>query len=192
MAELARRDADLATLARRHGPPPLWDRPAGFQTLLLIILEQQVSLASARAAFERLREAADPLSPGRLLKLPDAQLRGIGFSRQKAGYARGLAEAMVSGAFDPARLADLSDQEARQTLMELRGIGAWTAEVYLLMALRRRDVWPVGDLALQVAVQEVKGLAERPDAGAMLALAEPWRPWRSVAARMLWQHYLSR
>jgi DNA-3-methyladenine glycosylase II len=190
--ELGARDPDLRRLARRHGTPPLWDRPPGFATLVLIILEQQVSLASARAAFDRLHAAIGSPTPRRLLRLGDEELRAIGFSRQKTAYARGLARAILDGGFDLTALADLSDARARAALVRHRGIGDWTADIYLLMALRRPDVWPAGDLALQVAAAEVKGLGARPPRVEMEALAEHWRPWRSVAARMLWQHYLAR
>jgi DNA-3-methyladenine glycosylase II len=190
--ELRTRDADLAAIVARHGAPPLWARQPGFPTLVLIILEQQVSLASARAAFDRLTAATDPLTPARLLRLSDAALKQIGFSRQKAAYARGLARAIEEGSFEPAVLPGLSDDEVRAELIRLKGIGPWSADVYLLMALGRPDVWPAGDLALQIAAQEVKGLTARPSARELTALAEPWRPWRSVAARILWQHYLNR
>jgi DNA-3-methyladenine glycosylase II len=191
VAELSTRDPDLATIAARHGTPPLWARAPGFPTLVLIILEQQVSLASARAAYERLLAATDPLTPEALLQIDDAAMRAIGFSRQKTGYARGLAEAIVEGRFDPVALEMLPDDKARAELIRLKGIGPWTADIYLLMALGRADIMPVGDLALQIAAQEIKGLDERPSADKLLAIAEAWRPWRSVAARLLWHHYLN-
>ncbi len=189
---LSARDADLAAIAARHGTPPLWAREPGFPTLVLIILEQQVSLASAAAAFQRLEEATDPLTPRALLKLDDGTLREIGFSRQKAGYARGLAQAIAEQRFDPAALEAMSDHEARTELLRLKGIGPWTADIYLLMVLGRPDIMPAGDLALQVAAQEVKGLDTRPSSEELMELAEVWRPWRSAAARLLWQHYLNR
>ncbi|MCB0047221.1 MAG: DNA-3-methyladenine glycosylase 2 family protein [Caldilineaceae bacterium] len=190
--ELARRDPDLARIATRYGIPPLWDREPGFPTLVLLILEQQVSLASARAVFERLCAATGSLVPERLLLLDEDGLRAIGFSRQKAGYVRGMAHAIMEGRFDPHTLSEMEDKAARAELIKLKGIGPWTADVYLLMALGRADVWPAGDLALQIAIQEVKGLAARPASSEMETLAEAWRPWRSVAARLLWQHYLGR
>ena len=189
---LCARDPDLADIASRHGTPPLWAREPGFPTLLLIILEQQVSLASAAATFRRLEAATNPLTPQALLELDDSALRAIGFSRQKAGYARGLAKAIAEERFDPAALEAMSDQDARAELLQLKGIGPWTADIYLLMVLGRPDVMPVGDLALQVAAQEVKGLDTRPSPDELLDLAEAWRPWRSAAARLLWQHYLER
>lgn len=190
--ELVARDPDLANIVARYGPPPLWDREPGFPTLLHIILEQQVSLASARAAFDRLRAAADPLSPERFLELSDDELLAIGFSRQKARYGRALAEAIAAGTMDLERLHGLEDEAVHETLQAVPGIGPWTSTVYLLMVLLRPDMWPTGDIALAAAVGEVKGLGRRPDATEMEAFGEAWRPWRSVAARLFWHDYLSR
>jgi DNA-3-methyladenine glycosylase II len=190
--ELAARDPDLAGIVERLGPPPLWDRPAGFGTLVYIVLEQQVSLASAKAAFDRLCAAVDPLTPGGFLELDDVRLLAIGFSRQKARYVRGLAQAVRSDAIDVEALATLPDEEAVRALVALTGIGPWTASIYLMEALLRPDVWPATDMALVAAVTQVKGLERRPDAAGMEALAELWRPWRSVAARLFWHDYLSR
>jgi len=190
--ELSARDADLAGIVARHGPPPLWDRPPGFGTLLRIILEQQVSLASGEAAFDRLRGIADPLTPSRFLALGDAELRTIGFSRQKARYGRALATAVDGGALDLDGLAELDDEAVHSALQGVPGIGPWTSTIYLLMVLGRPDVWPVGDIALAASVGEVKGLGRRPDATEMTVLGEVWRPWRSVAARLFWQDYLGR
>jgi len=190
--ELAARDPDLAAIVERFGPPPLWDRPAGFPTLVYIVLEQQVSLASAQAAFARLCAAVNPLVPERFLELDDAQLLAIGFSRQKTRYARNLARAVAGGEMDLEGLASLADEDVVQSLVALPGIGPWTASIYLMEALLRPDVWPATDMALVAAVAEVKGLERRPDVDRMLALAEPWRPWRSVAARLFWHDYLSR
>lgn len=189
---LIERDADLAASHARWGAPPLWARDPGFATLVKIILEQQVSLASAQATFDRLARAVDPLTPAGVLALDDDALRGLGFSRQKSRYVRHLAEALTAGTLDLAALATQDDDSVRRQLIALKGIGPWSAEIYLLMALRRADAWPAGDLALQVAAQEIKGLAARPDVAALHELAEAWRPWRAVAARMLWHHYLSR
>jgi DNA-3-methyladenine glycosylase II len=190
--DLAARDPDLADIVARHGPPPLWDRQPGFPTLLHIVLEQQVSLASARAAFDRLVAVAEPLTPTRFLELSDAELLAIGFSRQKARYGRALAAAVHSGALDLAGLDRLADDDVQRTLQAIPGIGPWTSTIYLLMVLGRPDVWPAGDIALAVSVSEVKGLGSRPDAATMTELGEAWRPWRSVAARLLWHAYLAR
>jgi DNA-3-methyladenine glycosylase II len=158
--------------------------------LIHIILEQQVSLASARAAFNRLCACVSPLTPASFLTLDDNTLRNTGFSRQKAGYSRHLAQAILAGDLDLDAVARQDDAGARAMLLALKGIGPWTADIYLLMALRRPDIWPAGDLALQIAMQRVKRLASRPTLAEMETLAEPWRPWRAVAARLLWHRYL--
>ena len=189
---LARHDVDLAGIVARHGPPPLWNREPGFATLLHVILEQQVSLASAQAAFDRLSAAADPLTPGRFLELTDAELLTIGFSRQKARYGRALAEAIQTGALDLDALEALDDDAVHEALQSVPGIGPWTSTIYLLMVLLRPDLWPAGDIALAESVGEVKGLGRRPDAAEMATLGEVWRPWRSVAARLFWHDYLAR
>ncbi|CAN5889161.1 DNA-3-methyladenine glycosylase [soil metagenome] len=189
---LAEQDADLATILANHGYPPLWRRPPGFGTLLHIILEQQVSVVSARAAFERLTEVATPLTPESFLELDDAVLKRVGFSRQKTRYGRALAAAVSAGELDLGGLEALDDDAVRRELTRIVGIGNWTADIYLMMALGRPDVWPRGDLALAVAVQEVKGLATRPRSEALSALAEAWQPYRAVAARLFWHYYLSR
>jgi DNA-3-methyladenine glycosylase II len=192
VGELATRDPDLAGIVARFGPPPLWDREPGFATLLHIILEQQVSLASAQAAFDRLLAAADPVTPASFLALGDAGLLAIGFSRQKARYGRALAEAVQSGTLDLGRLHGLDDQAVHDELQRIPGIGPWTSTIYLLMVLLRPDLWPVGDIALAESVGAVKGLGRRPDPVEMTELGEAWRPWRSVAARLFWHDYLAR
>ena len=187
---LAERDADLARILTDLGPPPLWAREPGFPTLVHIILEQQVSLASARAAFVRLVDATSPLTPQRFLALDDGTLKTIGFSRQKITYCRHLAHALVQGNFNLDALHSLDDALARSTLLQLKGIGPWSADIYLLMALRRPDIWPSGDLALAVAVQRVKRLPLRPSIEELHDIGRAWQPWRAVAARMLWYYYL--
>ncbi len=190
--ELTKRDKDLATVVKRYGTPPLWVREPGFPSLIYIILEQQVSLASAKAAFDRLNGAARPLTPGRFLKLSDAELKSIGFSRQKTRYARLLAMEIQKRRLDLRAMHALPDDAARERLLALKGIGPWTADIYLLSALRRPDIWPVGDLALATAVQEVKRLRKRPSPERLEKMSAPWRPWRAVAARLFWHHYLSK
>lgn len=190
-SELSDHDPDLRRVFRRLGPPPLWDRPPGFATLVRIILEQQVSLASARAAFARLTGALPAVEPAGFLALDDETLKTIGFSRQKTRYGRELARTLLAGTLDLDRLGSLPDDEAREALTAVPGIGRWTADIYLLMALRRPDIWPVGDLALRAAAREVKGLPAVPTPAELRTLGEPWRPWRSVAARLLWHHYLN-
>jgi len=191
LTELARRDADLAAVLDKHGPPPLWNRRPGFPTLVHIILEQQVSLASAKAAFEKLQSAISEVTPEGLLGLDDGSLKALGFSRQKTRYCRELSQAIVKGRLDVEGLSRLPDADAKEALMSLVGIGRWTADIYLLMALRRPDIWPKGDLALAKATQQVKDLESLPDQDHLEKMAESWRPWRAVAARVLWHHYLS-
>jgi len=190
--ELSQRDSDLAAVLEKYGRPPLWVRDPGFPTLVYIILEQQVSLASARAAYERLLAATKQLTPARFLRLSDAALKSIGFSRQKTLYTRLLAKALDRGHFDLRHLHDLHDDSARKMLIALKGIGNWTADIYLLSALRRPDIWPIGDLALATAVQEVKRLRKRPSPEKLEKLGSPWRPYRAVAARLFWHAYLSK
>lgn len=192
VAKLCRQDLDLATVVHRFGPPPFWRRDPGFQTLVHIILEQQVSLASAQAALDRLLALVCPLTPAGFLELDDVTLRAVGFSRQKSRYCRLLAQAILTGQLDLDGLAVLEDEAARQVLLAQTGIGPWTAEIYLLMVLRRPDAWPLGDRALVVAAREVKGLEQDPSTEELARLGEAWRPWRAVAARILWHHYLSR
>jgi DNA-3-methyladenine glycosylase II len=189
--ELAGRDHDLGGVLAELGPPPMWDREPGFPTLVHIILEQQVSLASARACFDKLLARVDRLTPAALLELDDETLKAAGFSRQKAAYARGLADAVAGGGLDLDGLATLPDDAVRERLLRIRGVGRWTADIYLLMALGRPDVWPRGDLALATAAQRVKHLDTRPDPEEFHRLGDAWRPWRSVAARLLWHRYLA-
>jgi DNA-3-methyladenine glycosylase II len=190
--KLAERDPALAGVLARFGPPPLWAREPGFPTLVLLILEQQVSLASARAAYDRLvAMIGDPPTPSALLALTDAELLAVGFSRQKTRYARALAAAVASGSLELDRLPGLDDDGVDAALTALPGIGPWTATIYRLMVLRRPDAWPIHDIALAQAYAELHGLVVRPRADEMTALAEGWRPWRAVAARILWHAYLS-
>jgi DNA-3-methyladenine glycosylase II len=190
VARLAANDPAVASSVERFGPPPLWSREASFATLVHLILEQQVSLASALAAFERLRTAlGGSVSPAGLLELDDVAMRAIGFSRQKTGYARDLALALLDG-FDLTALEGMDDDAARRALVGLRGIGRWTADVYLTMSLLRADVWPHGDQALVTGAVELLGLEGRPSFDDLEAIAERWRPYRAVAARVIWHHYL--
>lgn len=187
---LADRDPDLASIVQRYGSPPMWSRPPGFATLIRIILEQQVSLSSARAAYNRLNEATGNVSPTSFLKLNDKELKSIGFSRQKTRYGRQLARGIIDGSVDLEALEGYHDEEARSRLMATKGIGRWSADIYLLMALRRPDVWPHSDIALIKAVTRIKELKSHPSGKEWDAIGEAWRPWRSVAARLVWFEYL--
>jgi DNA-3-methyladenine glycosylase II len=188
---LARGDRRLARLVAQCGPPPLWARRPGFASLLRIILEQQVSLASARALYCRLATAVEQVEPASILALGLAGLRGLGLTRQKASYACGLAEQVLGGQLALDRLGRYDDDEGREHLMRVRGIGPWTANIYLLMALRRPDIWPPGDLALHKALGRLHGSAWVPSSREAEQLAVCWRPLRAVAARILWHAYLA-
>ena len=192
IAILTRRDPDLARITAIAGVPCFPQRKPGFGTLLHIILEQQVSVEAARAMYARLKQELRWVTPERFLRLDDETLRRCGFSRQKMEYGRSLAMAIRDETFDIKALAGLGDEQAMVELIKLKGIGRWSAEVYLLFALARPDVWPADDLGLQLAVQWLKGLDQRPGSPALRALAEAWRPWRTVAACLLWQFYLHR
>jgi DNA-3-methyladenine glycosylase II len=187
---LAKRDAQLAQVVDRYGPPPLWAREPGFATLVHIILEQQVSLASANAAFQKLKNRLGAVTPEHVLALNDDALRETGFSRQKIRYTRALADAVTRGLFVLENLEHAPDDDVRRTLTTLPGIGHWTADIYLSECLLRPDILPRGDIAMQEAFRALKGWAERPDHHLLEQHTAHWRPWRSVGSRLLWHHYL--
>jgi len=188
--KLAKRDEHLAKSLKLYGPPPLWAREPGFATLLQIILEQQVSLASAKACYEKLAKRVANVTPENLLTSTDAELKVDGFSRQKTAYARHLAEAILQKRIDLEALAELDDRGVKDELIKLKGVGEWTSDIYLLMALCRPDVMPKGDIALHAAWHKISG-EPKPHADGFLEIATRWQPYRSVAARMLWHFYLS-
>lgn len=180
----------LKIVLERHGPPPLWEREPGFATLLQIILEQQVSLASAKACYDKLCARVGDVTPTNVLRSTDAQLKKDGFSRQKTSYARHLADAVLEDRIDFHALNSLGDADVKSELIKLKGIGEWTSDIYLLMAMLRPDVMPKGDIALHTAWHKLSG-EPRPTSDEFLVIAERWAPYRSVAARMLWHFYLS-
>ena len=189
LEELAERDADIARAYAQLGVPTMGTRRGGFASLIGTICSQQMSAASARAIMGRLDGTLKKLEPKAFLALDDGTLRRIGFSRQKIACCRILADAVASGELNLRSLDTLSDEAVIAELTRLKGIGRWTADIYLLFALKRPDVWPVDDLALVIAVQRLKGLKERPDRKRMLKIGEAWRPWRSAAAKFLWHYY---
>lgn len=177
----------------RVGGPTVRDfrRPDGFSGLLCLIIEQQLSTTVAAALWAKLQAMVGVVTPDAILALPDEDLRACGLSRQKIGYARGLAHTVADGRLDFDAIHKMDDEEAIAALITLKGIGRWTAEIYLMMALGRPDIWPVGDLAIQLGVQRLKGWAEKPTQAQLLAVAEPWRPHRSLAAQLVWHHYVA-
>jgi DNA-3-methyladenine glycosylase II len=190
--ELAARDALLANIHATYGDPPLWQRATGFRTLVHIILEQQVSLGSAKSMLLRLETHIQPFTPERFLELGEMRLRELGVTRQKSSYLMDLSESIDGGRLSLSGLSRLSDEQVLARLTGIKGIGLWSANIYLLMAMRRADIWPAGDLALAVAIKELRGLVVRPTPQELEVIAEVWRPHRAVAARMLWQYYLGR
>jgi DNA-3-methyladenine glycosylase II len=187
--ELVARDPALAAIERAAGPLPWRTRPAGFPGLLQAIVAQQISNQAASAIWGRLRAVPGALEPAGLLLLTDEALRAPGLSRPKVAHARALAEAFLDGRLDPQAIALMDDEAAVAALAGVRGLGRWTAEVYLLFALGREDVFPAGDLALAASVAHLRSLPQRPGPKALRALAEEWRPARALAARLLWHHW---
>jgi DNA-3-methyladenine glycosylase II len=186
---LAGTDPHLASIYKRFGPPPMWARRPGFPTLLRIVLEQQVSLVSARAMFARLKLNIEPFTAARFIQFGEANLRALGVTRQKAHYCVQVAEAFTNGELKS--INKMPDEDARAALVQIKGVGPWTANIYLLMALRRPDIWPDGDIALASAVASLHQMQTRPSFVELASIADRWRPYRSVAARMLWQYYLA-
>lgn len=189
LAALCAADPDLAGIEAAAGPLPWRARPAGFTGLLQAIVGQQISNQAAAAIWGRLRAVPGALAPAAFAAIPEEALRTAGLSRPKVAHARALAEAFADGRLEEARLAALDDEAAVAAIVAVRGMGRWTAEVYLLFALARDDVFPAGDLALAAAAADLKRLPGRPREAALRALAESWRPWRALAARLLWHHW---
>lgn len=188
---LAARDPDLAGILDRLGAPPLWGRRPGFPALIRIILEQQVSLASARTMYRRLCSHLGGMTAKGVYRLHAAGLRELGLTRQKAAYCHGLAARILNGSLDLAATARAPDDVGRLTLLKVPGLGPWSVDIYYLRALRRPNVWPQGDLALAATLCEVKRLDHLPTNQEQQVLTSEWTPWRSVAARILWTHYLA-
>jgi DNA-3-methyladenine glycosylase II len=190
--KLCKIDEDLAAIIKQYGHPPMWSRPATFQTLVLTILEQQVSLASAYAAFKKLTDKVGYVTPQKILALTDEEMRACYFTRQKIGYARGLAIAIQKRQLVLSKLSNKTDDEIRIELKKLKGIGDWTVDVYLMHALQRSDLFPLGDIALVNSMRENKNLGKDFPKEKMLDIAEPWKPYRTVATMILWHAYIKK
>ena len=190
--KLSNQDKDLAAIILNHGYPPMWIRPATFQTLILTIFEQQVSLASAYAAFKKLKEKIGYVTPAKILKMTDEEMRACYFTRQKIVYARELAIAIKKRKINLKKLSGMPDEAVRNILIQLKGIGNWTIDVYLMHALQRTDLFPLGDIALVNSLKETKRLPKEITKEEMLAIAEPWRPHRTIAAMILWHAYIQK
>jgi DNA-3-methyladenine glycosylase II len=188
---LGKKDKDLRRIFESLGTPPLWGRQPGFATLVRIILEQQVSLAAARTLYTRVLGELGGVSARTVHERGEAGLRALGLTRQKARYCHGLATRILEGSLDLAAAAALPDEQGRSLLLAVPGLGPWSVDIYYLMALRRPDVWPRGDLALATALRDLKGMHALPTREHQEELSARWSPWRSVAARLLWARYLS-
>ena len=188
--KLAKKDKDLRKIIKQHGYPPMWTRPATFQSLILFILEQQVSLASAYAAFKKLKEKIGYVTPQKILLLTDEELRSCYFSRQKIIYARELAKAVQSKQLKLKQFSNAHEDEIRIELKKIKGIGDWTVDVYLMHSLQRTDLFPLGDIALVNSLKEVKQLNGQTTKEDMLTIAESWRPYRTIASMILWHAYI--
>ena len=189
---LAGKDPDLQNIVRQHGYPPMWTRPASFQTLVLTILEQQISLASAYAAFKRLKEKIGYVTPRKILSMSDEELKACSFSRQKMVYVRELANAIQSRKLNLKSFHGAHEDEVRVELKKIKGIGDWTVDVYLMHALQRTDLFPLGDIALVNSLKETKKLPPTISKDEMLLIAEKWRPYRTIASMLLWHSYIQK
>ena len=187
---LAKRDKDLKNIITQYGYPPLWSRTPSFATLIHIILEQQVSLASAKAAFLKLESAIGHITPEKILQLSDEEMKACYFSRQKTKYAKHLAEVILNGELNIDALQTLPDNAVRTELKKVKGIGDWTVDVFLMMVLHRNDCFATGDIALMKSIKEVKSLVPLTSKAEILLITETWKPYRTLAAFLLWHAYI--
>lgn len=185
--ELCQRDEIFQTIYDRYGIAPDWSRPSGFSTLIHIILEQQVSLESAQAAYNKLATKLGQITPTKLLQLSDDELRACYFSRQKTSYARALSQAILQGDLDLTELEKLPAATIREQLIAIKGIGNWTIDIYLIFCLKSPDIFPPGDIAAINSTKELTGLKSK---DAVVKRSEMWQPYRSYATKMLWHSYL--
>ena len=189
---LSKKDQHFKAIIEQHGYPPMWTRPNTFQTLILFILEQQVSLASAYAAFKKLKQKIGFVTPAKILAMSDEELRACYFSRQKIIYARELANAVKTKQLNLRKLSVADEMTIRTELKKIKGIGDWTVDVYLIHALQRTDLFPLGDIALVNSLKEVKQLPHTITKTEMLEMAESWRPYRTIASMILWHAYIKK
>ncbi|WP_231424058.1 MULTISPECIES: DNA-3-methyladenine glycosylase [Pedobacter] len=187
---LAEKDDDLRLILERYGYPPLWSRPNTFESLVHIILEQQVSLASALAALNKLKAEIGEITPARFLELSSEALRACYFSRQKTVYVRDLAEKLQNGDIDLYQLEILPDNEIRAQLKQVKGIGDWTVDIYLIFILHHTDIFPTGDLAAVNALKNLKKLPKGTTKEVLLDVVSHWKPYRTIGLMMLWHYYL--
>jgi DNA-3-methyladenine glycosylase II len=189
---LSRKDKDLKNIIREYGYPPMWTRPNTFQSLILTILEQQVSLASAYAAFKKLRQKIGTITPQKILALTDEELRSCYFSRQKTIYARELAKAIVAKEINLKKISMSDDEMIRLVLKKIKGIGDWTVDIYLIQVLQRANVFPLGDIALVNSIKHVKNLPHHTGKEELTKLSQRWHPYRTIATMLFWHHYIKR
>jgi len=189
---LSKKDRHFKAIIKQYGYPPMWTRPNTFQTLILTILEQQVSLASAYAAFKKLKRKIGFVTADKILAQSDEELRACYFSRQKMIYARDLANAIKNKQLDLRKFSVADEMTIRTELKKIKGIGDWTVDVYLMHALQRTDLFPLGDIALVNSLKEIKQLPHTTTKEAMLEIAESWRPYRTIASMILWHAYIQK
>ncbi len=179
----------LSEIHKEYGAPPSWSRPPGFTSLVKIIIEQQVSISSAQAHYQRLSDYTEEVKPENLLSLSDLEFRQCHISRQKRDYLRALSDAVVNRELVIEKLPKIPEAESKKQLLAIKGIGNWTADIYLMLCLQKADIFPIGDIAVRTALKELNGMD---DPSEMIALAEEWRPLRSLATFYLWHYYLEK
>ncbi len=184
---LSKKDKIFKNIIAQYGFPTIPTRPQGFETLVLLILEQQVSIDSAKATFLKLKNVAKKISPKNIITIPDISFREIGVSRQKTAYIKGLAAAVINKEINIENLATLSAEEVRTNLIKLKGIGNWTIDVYLMFCLQSPDILPLGDIAVINTIKELIGIEDKL---AIENYTAKWKPYRSIATFLLWHHYL--
>lgn len=189
---LAEQDADIKNIIDLYGYPPCWSRKPNFETLIHIILEQQVSLASARAAFDRLKSYIGVLTPERILTLSNEELKSCYFSRQKSGYVKNLSFAISENQLSIDELLTMEDDAIREKLTIIKGIGNWTVDVFLMMGLHSANLFPMGDIALVNSLKYIKKLPPHTDRETLMRIAETWKPYRTIASFILWHAYICR